>query len=119
MQSTDTRALALIIDEDILTRWSLQNYLEGDFRVVACRSLAEAEEYLHDPHLAVVLWGNYMTEAGLLALRRLLARHPRVRIVTLVSDCEQTLPPGVAVVEKPFMLNRLDRLLNLGHRTGT
>jgi DNA-binding NtrC family response regulator len=106
------RPLAVIVEEDQLTSWSLHSYLSPTFRIALCKTFKEASQYLSEACLRVVLLGNPIAAADRPTVVQLAARQG-VRVVALVSDAEQAVPRSVTVIEKPFALGRLAEVLNI------
>ncbi len=114
---TETRLLAMILEEDPLTSWSVMQCLDSSYEVVQVRSLEEAAPYLARPDLRVVICGSpFVEHHG--ELMEELVRDPARTVVALLSDAAQAVPENVIVVEKPFALCHLAFLLR-SHTTHT
>lgn len=109
--------LAVILEEDPLTSWSVKQCLDSSYEVVQARDLQEAAPYLARPDLSVVICGSPIVECHC-ELMEELVRDPAHTVVALVSDAAQSVPEDVIVVEKPFALCHLAFLLR-SHTTHT
>lgn len=111
-----SKPLAVIVEQDKLTCWSLRSYLAPAFRIALCGTFQEAGLCLGEPDLRLVLLGIPIADADRKAVEQL-AERPDVRVVALVSHTDQAVPHNVAVVEKPFDLGRLTELLHMRGRS--
>jgi len=104
-----TRSVAVIIEDDPLTLWSLKNLLEPSFDVLAVPSIEESIICLKDPRVGVVICGSPTN--GDVALLKQIAERQDYRVIALVSDVSCALPSNVTMIEKPFALERITDLL--------
>ncbi len=111
-RQSEARLLAVILEEDSLTSWSVKQYLDASYEVVQARNLEEAAPYLARPDLGVIICGSPIVEHHC-ELMEELVRDPAHTVVALVSDAAQPVPENVIVVEKPFALSHLASLLRL------
>ncbi len=102
--------LAVILEEDSLTSWSVKQCLDSSYEVVQARNLEEAAPYLARPDLSVVICGSPIVEHHR-ELMEELVRDPAHTVVALLSNAAQDVPENVIVVEKPFALSHLASLL--------
>ncbi len=109
--------LALILEEDRLTSWSVKQCLDPTYEVAQARNLAEAGPYLARRDLSVVICGSPFVEQHYKLMQELV-RDPAHTVVALLADPEQPVPEDVIVVQKPFALCHLEFLLR-SHDTHT
>jgi len=104
----------VVIEPDVLTRWSLTTYLGQWFCVFAAASVAEGLVYLatRTPDSAVL--SDALDPAGLATLESALRRkNPSATIIRLVTN-----PVGTGIglrpemIEKPFRLSEIARMLH-------
>ncbi len=103
-------ALAVVIEEDPLTCWSVKSCLNPDFDVHEFHSLEEAAALLEREDLRVVVCGTPLVEHDPSALGEL-AEVPGRIVVALVVDSSLPMPANVVVLEKPFALARLAQII--------
>ncbi len=106
----EARLLAMILEEDPLTSWSVKQCLDSSYEVVQARDLEEAAPYLARPDLSVVICGSPFVEHHCELLAELVC-DPAHTVVALLSDAAQEVPENVIVIEKPFALSHLAFLL--------
>ncbi len=116
-RQSEAPLLAVILEEDSLTSWSVKQCLDSSYEVVQARDLEEAAPYLARSALSVVIFGSPLVEHRC-DLMEELVRDPAHTVVALLSDAAQSVPEGVLVVEKPFALSHLASLLR-SHATHT
>jgi DNA-binding response OmpR family regulator len=106
------RPRLLIVDPDLLTRWSLSAYLTAWFDVFAAASFAEAEEILsRGPVHAVVLPEGLGGGGSDQLEERARAANAHLLVVRTGTQNHRPRGPDVAFLEKPFDLAVLARLL--------
>ena len=110
------RPLAVIIESDSLTLWSLHCYLASSFDLELVSCFEEALPHLQRPELRCVICGSPIVDSEPGALQELAKNTDNV-VIALVSDTSQSIPGNIMVVEKPFALEQLAKLLNV-HNAG-
>lgn len=103
-------ALAVVIEEDPLTCWSVKSCLNPGFDVHEFHSLEEAAALLEREDLRVVVCGAPLAEHHPSVLGEL-ADVPGRIVIALVVDSSLPMPANVVVLEKPFALARLAQLV--------
>ncbi|MCG8403957.1 MAG: hypothetical protein MI923_02045 [Phycisphaerales bacterium] len=107
---SDGQPLALIIEENLLTAWAIENTLSPSYDVLTCTTFEEASKVLQNPRLKAIICGSPVADEDPDALSTL-ARGSVCRVVVLVSDTGHPTPENVIVLEKPFALEQLACLL--------
>lgn len=107
---TGPPALAVVIEEDPLTCWSIKSCLTPGFDVHEFHSLEEAAALLEREDLRVVVCGAPLVERHPSALGEL-AEVPGRIVIALVVDSSLPMPANVVVLEKPFALARLTQVI--------
>ena len=111
------RARVLIIDDELLVRWSLSTGLRlAGFDTVTASSSAEALTVARGvPHPDLVLLDSRLYDSDPAVLLEDLRRAaPRCRFVILTTSGQEThVPPwdGITVITKPFDLVEVVRLI--------
>ncbi len=103
-------SMALVIEEDPLTSWSVKRCLDASYKVQLARDFDDALVHLQNPDLRVLICGSPIVDGDPGVLERL-AQNPDRTVIALVSDTSRPVPGNVIVVEKPFVLAHLARLL--------
>jgi len=108
----------LVVDSDRLTRWSICRYVERACPVAAVASAAQARRHLQVRPAAIVIGDTLPDGNPDRIIDEARVRYPGLRIVKLTSglsaeDARRDKPSSVAVLEKPFSLEELGRLLGI------
>lgn len=106
-----SRGRLLLLEPDILTRWSVARYLTPWFDVVSAADATEGDRMIDERGFDAVVISDSMP----LALVERLEQHarelnPRVRLVRTVSEDAGS---GEQSLEKPFELSTLARMLGV------
>ena len=113
LNTEDAPPVAIIIEDDPLTLWSLHCLLRATYKIITAPSANQALEMLQEPRLALVICGSPI-EGNAAAIGRI-AKDTRAQVVALVSDAECQLPENVIMIEKPFALQRLADVVVKSH----
>jgi hypothetical protein len=100
------RPRALVIEDNPLTLWAIQQTLSPTFDLTCCSTLKGARAELSDPGVGVVICGSPVADEHPEWIGRI-ARLPGKRVVALMSRSVASLPKSVVVLEKPFQLAEL------------
>lgn len=106
----------LLVEPDRLLRWSLVTYLSRWFRVLEAESLPTALSQLKCQTIDAVVLSNELGPADAHAVvRQVLSQDTCARIVRVVTSSYDELPltTNAAMIEKPFELSQLARLLGV------
>ena len=111
------RGRLLIVEPDPLTRWSMSTYLKRWFEVMTAASFDEAGGLLEASTLeALVVTDGLPADQSRSIGQRARHRNPdviTVRTVTELPASDARLANGEKLLEKPFELARLARLLGV------
>lgn len=111
------RGRLLIVEPDPLTRWSMSTYLKRWFKVMTADSFDEAGGLLEASTLeALVVTDGLPADQSRSIGQRARHRNPdviTVRTVTELPTSDARLANGEKLLEKPFELARLARLLGV------
>lgn len=106
----------LIIEPEMLTRWSLVTYLGRWFAVQAADSCESAQVALKGQRVDGVVLSTEFPPWAVQAIERLARKtNPAVRVVRTITQQSQgvDLARGTLMLEKPFKLRDLARLLGV------
>lgn len=112
----DPRPRLILLEENPLTAWAIEQRLGFLYQVIRCPSLEAVEHELGEHSCSFVVCGSPLADEQPEAVLRLAAR-PGLRVVALVSDVESPLRGKLPALEKPFVLTRLLELLSRSEAT--
>lgn len=116
-QRSAVKQSLLIVEPDLLTRWSLQTYLDPWFEVHTEAEPQQAREWVGDQILDALIVSDAVPGSAIRRLeRQARLRNPSVRIVRTVaapSTAEKSTPGDAVRIEKPFDLRQLRRALGV------
>lgn len=107
----------LILEPDLLTRWSLQTYLDPWFDVHTAAEPQQARQCVGDQTIDALIVSDAVPDAAIRRLeRQARRRNPSVRIVLTVtapSTAEKSAHEDAVRIEKPFDLRQLRTALGV------
>jgi len=107
----------LIVEPDLLTRWSLKTYLEPWFTVYATSEPEQAGRVAGERALDALIVSDAIPNAAVLQIEeKARVRNPRVRIIHTVSGptaAEKPAADSEFRLEKPFELGQLRSFLGV------
>jgi hypothetical protein len=104
------RPKVVVIEENPLTAWAVQQTLSAVYDVVCFSTLEEAKSDLNGSDVEFVICGGSLTDDHPEWVQGLATVTGR-RIIALVSDPDCSLSGPVEVLEKPFELSRLSEMI--------
>jgi DNA-binding NtrC family response regulator len=107
----------LIIEPDLLTRWSLETYLDPWFDVHAAAGPEQARRCVGDQALDALIVSDAVPGPALGEIEReARRRNPAIRIIRTISGpegAEKSAPEDAVRLEKPFDLRQLRSVLGV------
>jgi len=107
----------LIVEPDLLTRWSLQTYLDPWFEVHAAAEPKQARQWVGEQTLDALIVSDAVSGAAIRQLeQQARLRNPSIRIVRTVAapaTAEKATPDDPVRIEKPFDLRQLRKALGV------
>lgn len=126
--SESIRPVALVVEPDRLTRWSIRTYLEAWFDVRTAATAAEAcalARTIPASRLSVAIVADRMPDGTAdVVIQTVRECNPQAGIIetvvppSLSEEVGRTPPPDVRVLEKPFLLDTLGDMLRSGDQAG-
>lgn len=105
----------LIVEPDLLTRWSLQTYFGRWFEVRTAAEANQGSRVVERWPVDALIVADDLSPAGARDIEATARRgNPAVRVLhTIARTADDAPPPDPSYVEKPFDLRRLADLLGV------
>lgn len=109
------RGALLIVEPDVLAQWSMRMYLQPWFEVCSAASVAEAAaELAARPFAALIVWDEFPDRAAERLIAAATKVNPDVLIVRTATGVNRNgASPRIRLLEKPFQLEELARILGI------
>ncbi len=105
------RRRVLLIEENPLTAWVIEQKLYPIFDVIRCSTLTEVKSELQRTNIQILICGSPLVDDDPEAVHQL-ASNASLQVIALVSSPDSSFASPITVLEKPFELNRLTKLLS-------
>ena len=104
------RARVLLIESNPLTAWSIEWTLSEAFDVVRCADIRQAKAEFSRGNVRAIICGTPVADQQPAAVQ-MLSNATQGKVLALISDPDSPLSNRIPVLENPFELSQLSRIL--------